>query len=93
MISRNVAGQTKKAVVIAANFVAWATAASIGKQQRARALARISILTQARAPGLFVVGCASLLHRFLDSSRMLQLARLRHHRSSLAFAPPEQEEG
>ena len=33
MISRNVAGQTKKAVVIAANFVAWATAASIGGHQ------------------------------------------------------------
>lgn len=30
MISRNVAGQTKKAVTVAANFVAWATAAAIG---------------------------------------------------------------
>ncbi|KAJ4248549.1 hypothetical protein FALCPG4_017419 [Fusarium falciforme] len=30
MISRNIAGQTKKATVVAANFVSWATAAAIG---------------------------------------------------------------
>lgn len=30
MISRNVAGMTKKSVVVAANFVSWATAAAIG---------------------------------------------------------------
>ncbi|KAF5013094.1 hypothetical protein FDECE_921 [Fusarium decemcellulare] len=32
MISRNVAGQTKKATVVASNFVAWASAAAIGSQ-------------------------------------------------------------
>ncbi|RSL82326.1 hypothetical protein CEP51_005231 [Fusarium floridanum] len=32
MISRNIAGQTKKATVVAANFVSWATAAAIGPQ-------------------------------------------------------------
>lgn len=32
MISRNVAGQTKKTVVVAANFVAWATGNAIGPQ-------------------------------------------------------------
>ncbi|KAK2762293.1 hypothetical protein FQN54_001303 [Arachnomyces sp. PD_36] len=32
MISRNVAGQTKKATVVAANFVAWAVGNSIGPQ-------------------------------------------------------------
>jgi len=31
MISRNVAGQTKKSTVIAANFIAWATGNAIGK--------------------------------------------------------------
>lgn len=31
MISRNIAGQTKKAVVVTCNFVSWATAAAIGK--------------------------------------------------------------
>jgi hypothetical protein len=31
MLSRNVAGQTKKSVVIAANFIAWATGNAIGK--------------------------------------------------------------
>lgn len=30
MISRNVAGQTKKSIVVAANFVAWATGNAIG---------------------------------------------------------------
>lgn len=32
MISRNIAGQTKKTVVVAANFVAWATGNAIGPQ-------------------------------------------------------------
>ncbi|KAL1953283.1 hypothetical protein VTO42DRAFT_3317 [Malbranchea cinnamomea] len=32
MISRNVAGQTKKSTVVAANFVAWATGNAIGPQ-------------------------------------------------------------
>ena len=31
MISRNVAGQTKKSTVIAANFIAWAVGNAIGK--------------------------------------------------------------
>lgn len=31
LISRNVAGQTKKTVVVAANFAAWATGNAIGK--------------------------------------------------------------
>lgn len=30
MLSRNVAGQTKKSVAVAANFVAWATGNAIG---------------------------------------------------------------
>ena len=32
MITRNVAGQTKKTVVVAANFIAWATGNAIGPQ-------------------------------------------------------------
>jgi len=32
MISRNIAGQTKKTVVVAANFVAWSTGNAIGPQ-------------------------------------------------------------
>jgi hypothetical protein len=32
LISRNVAGQTKKTVVVAANFIAWAVGNSIGAQ-------------------------------------------------------------
>jgi hypothetical protein len=31
MISRNIAGQTKKTVVVAANFVAWSTGNAIGE--------------------------------------------------------------
>jgi hypothetical protein len=30
LISRNIAGQTKKTTVIAANFIAWATGNAIG---------------------------------------------------------------
>jgi hypothetical protein len=30
MITRNIAGQTKKTVVVAANFVSWATGNAIG---------------------------------------------------------------
>lgn len=32
MISRNIAGQTKKSVVVAANFVSWAAGNAIGPQ-------------------------------------------------------------
>jgi fatty acid desaturase len=32
MITRNIAGQTKKTVVVAANFIAWATGNAIGPQ-------------------------------------------------------------
>lgn len=32
MISRNIAGQTKKTVIVAANFIAWATGNAIGPQ-------------------------------------------------------------
>ena len=32
MISRNIAGQTKKTVVVAANFIFWATGNAIGPQ-------------------------------------------------------------
>jgi len=31
MITRNIAGQTKKTVVVAANFVSWATGNAIGQ--------------------------------------------------------------
>jgi energy-coupling factor transporter transmembrane protein EcfT len=31
MISRNIAGQTKKTTVVAANFIGWATGNSIGE--------------------------------------------------------------
>ncbi len=31
LISRNIAGQTKKSTVVAANFIAWATGNAIGK--------------------------------------------------------------
>lgn len=32
LISRNIAGQTKKTIVVAANFIAWATGNAIGPQ-------------------------------------------------------------
>lgn len=41
LISRNIAGQTKKTTVIAANFIAWAVGNSIGKLY----LSSISLIT------------------------------------------------
>ncbi|PGH28006.1 hypothetical protein AJ80_00261 [Polytolypa hystricis UAMH7299] len=56
MISRNVAGQTKKATVVAANFVAWAVGNAIGPQ----------VFLAWNAPRYFIafavhLGCYSLL--------------------------------
>lgn len=56
MISRNIAGQTKKSVAVACNFIAWATAAAIGPQ----------VFLSWDAPRYFIafsthLGCYSLL--------------------------------
>ncbi|KAK7408563.1 hypothetical protein QQX98_009268 [Neonectria punicea] len=56
MISRNVAGQTKKATMVAANSVSWATAAAIGPQ----------VFLSSDAPRYFIafsthLGCYTLL--------------------------------
>jgi len=56
MISRNVAGQTKKTVVVAANFISWATGNAIGPQ----------VFLSTDAPRYFIafsthMGCYALL--------------------------------
>ncbi|BCS19943.1 uncharacterized protein APUU_20375A [Aspergillus puulaauensis] len=56
MISRNVAGQTKKAAVVTCNFISWATAAAVGPQ----------VFLSWDAPRYFIafsthIGCYSLL--------------------------------
>lgn len=66
MISRNVAGQTKKTTVIACNFIAWATGNAIGPQ----------VFLSWNAPRYFIafavhLGCYSLL--------LLVIATLRWH--------------
>ncbi|KAJ5668966.1 hypothetical protein N7462_010036 [Penicillium macrosclerotiorum] len=60
MISRNIAGQTKKSTVIAANFIAWATGNAIGPQ----------IFLTRDAPRYFTafsihIGCYALLMMIL----------------------------
>lgn len=45
MISRNVAGQTKKSVVVATNFILWATGNAIGKLPTLVILSRLKRLT------------------------------------------------
>ncbi|KAF4469660.1 MFS transporter ACS family allantoate permease [Fusarium albosuccineum] len=64
MISRNVAGQTKKATVVASNFVAWASAAAIGPQ----------VFLSWDGPRYFIafsthLGCYSLLVMVIASLR------------------------
>lgn len=53
MISRNVAGQTKKSVVVATNFILWSAGNAIGKMAfvyRNRTLTLLTIVI--RPPGL-----------------------------------------
>ncbi|KAK5159399.1 hypothetical protein LTS14_002541 [Recurvomyces mirabilis] len=84
MLSRNVAGQTKKSVAVAANFVAWATGNAIGPQ----------VFLTWNAPRYFIafsthMGCYALL--------LVVLAVLRWHlkhqndkRDAIAAAGVEQ---
>src|SRR4051812_7944551 len=56
LISRNVAGQTKKTIVVAANFISWAAGNAVGPQ----------VFLERDAPRYFIafathLGCYSLL--------------------------------
>ncbi|OKO97916.1 hypothetical protein PENSUB_9842 [Penicillium subrubescens] len=80
MISRNIAGQTKKSTVIAANFIAWATGNAIGPQ----------IFLTRDAPRYFTafsihLGCYTLLELVLLYLRF-HLKRQNEKKDQLASA-------
>lgn len=73
LLSRNVAGQTKKSVAVTMNFIAWAVGNAIGKLNF-RPTPHVSVLIRSRTTSLPRMGCSALLHRFCDPHRMLYSA-------------------
>lgn len=91
MLSRNVAGQTKKSVAVACNFIIWATGNAIGRLTCSLRLQLLLTLGQNRAPGFPRLGQAQVFHRLCHASRLLQSARRCDHCSSVLFEVSEQE--
>jgi hypothetical protein len=80
LISRNVAGQTKKTIVVAANFISWAAGNAVGPQ----------VFLKRDAPRYFIafathLGCYSLLLLVLVFLRW-HLMRENRKRDELAAA-------
>ncbi|EFY98988.2 MFS transporter [Metarhizium robertsii] len=80
MLSRNIAGQTKKTVAVALNFIIWATGNAIGPQ----------VFLWWNAPRYFIafathLGCYSLLVVVIIALR-IYLVRQNHERDQLAAA-------
>jgi hypothetical protein len=80
LISRNVAGQTKKTIVVAANFISWAAGNAVGPQ----------VFLERDAPRYFIafathLGCYSLLLLVLVFLRW-HLMRENRKRDELAAA-------
>jgi len=71
MISRNIAGQTKKATVVATNFVAWAVGNSIGKSPTLKICLNPLLTKITRSAGIFKVERTALPHRLHRASRLL----------------------
>lgn len=95
LLSRNVAGQTKKSVAVTMNFVAWAAGNAIGKfvfllflstprvqenKRKRQENSNISPLKLIRSPSLPLLGFPSLLHRLRHSFRLLHLINSHPHR-------------
>lgn len=93
MISRNIAGQTKKATVVATNFVAWAVGNAIGKFPSFYLPARISLTTIYRTSSLPQMERSQVPHRIHGPPRLLQYFGLRHHLPAVVSASSESEEG
>lgn len=101
MLSRNIAGQTKKTVAVALNFIIWATGNAIGKlivqctgELNALANAGLCLGPQVflwwNAPRYFIafathLGCYSLLVIVIIALRVY-LVRQNHERDQLAAA-------
>lgn len=92
MVSRNIAGQTKKTVVVASNFIIWAAGNAIGKHDDLTPFRLSSNFLPCRTSGFSWMGCSPILHRLLYSSRLLCASRWCDHLPPLLSQAPEQEE-
>ena len=83
MVSRNIAGQTKKATVVAATFVSWAAGNAIGEWFIRDSFCNSNILiTRDRSPGISRLGCATVSYCLECASCLLRL----HDRGCDLFA-------
>lgn len=91
MISRNIAGQTKKTVVVASNFIIWAAGNAIGTLPTSTL--HNKMLIRLNRPASFpVMGWTSILHCIRDTLGLLRGSCRSHHLPAILPAPPEQEE-
>lgn len=83
LLSRNVAGQTKKSVAVTMNFVAWAAGNAIGKltkKKKTKTNKNLIKISNFRSPSLPLLGFPSLLHRLRHSFRLLHIINSHPHR-------------
>lgn len=91
LLSRNVAGQTKKSVAVTMNFVAWAAGNAIGKffffsstpraqKKKKKSNKNLMKISNFRSPSLPLLGFPSLLHRLRHSFRLLHTINSHPHR-------------
>lgn len=94
LLSRNVAGQTKKSVAVTMNFVAWAAGNAIGKfffpphlhpefkkkKEGRKRRKKLIKISNFRSPSLPLLGFPSLLHRLRHSFRLLHIINSHPHR-------------
>lgn len=90
LISRNIAGQTKRSVVVATNFVCWAVGNAIGKFQLYVYISTLLML--GRSSGLLEMERTALLHCVYRPPRLLQPACPSYAVSPLALASRKQQE-
>lgn len=75
MLSRNVGGQTKKTVVVAANFISWAVGNAIGSSAPGNLFCQ-QLLTQRRTASLPHLGRASVSDRIFHPHGLLRSSSL-----------------
>lgn len=92
LITRNIAGQTKKTVVIAANFVAWAAGNAAG-QPPFFIISMLRSLTFHRHTSFSQLGCTPLFHCILYPHGLLCPSCYSSHLPAVVFDEPECEEG
>lgn len=89
MISRNIAGQTKKTVAVATNFIVWAAGNAIGKSISSRGNA--SLTSFYRTTSVLGLGRPEILHRLFHPLGLLRAACDRYCRTEVAPTQGEQE--